>query len=308
MTGSDIYVMRKHILSTDGIHLITGLAVIPKGKIRGILQISHGMTEYIERYRPFMEEIAREGFLVCGHDHLGHGGSVMRESEYGFFGRKDGWKHLVNDTILFARSIRKQFGDDLPCTLMGHSMGSFIARLAMTEYDGYDKLIIMGTGGAYHLVREGCLAISLLRFLYGEHGKEKLIEKLVFGAYNSHFEGKSRYTWLSTDPAFAADFENDPLTQFRFSASGMKDLLTLSREANSKRCFEKTDTTKPILLLSGEEDPVGEYGRGVKRVYRALVHQGCRVNMILYPGCRHEILHDSCRQRVIETIEAFLSA
>ena len=135
------------VISSDNDHELFGIVYLPEDEPRGIFQIVHGMIEHIGRYDRFMTFLANEGYIACGHDHLGHGKTVKNESEYGFIADKNGYQRLVDDVEIFGSAVREKYGRTLPYYLMGHSMGSFIARLTAEQYDSHDKLIIMGTGG-----------------------------------------------------------------------------------------------------------------------------------------------------------------
>ena len=127
--------------SSDNLHTLMGIVYIPKGEIKGAFQIVHGMTEYIDRYNHLMSFLAENGYLVYGYDHLGHGNTVETDYELGFIAHKDGWKHLVDDVVKFTKIVKIMY-PNIPTTLMGHSMGSFIARIVAEKYKTeYDKFI-----------------------------------------------------------------------------------------------------------------------------------------------------------------------
>ncbi len=293
--------------SSDRIHTLHGLLVLPEGEVRGLLQIVHGMAEHIGRYEPLMQEMARAGFACFGCDHLGHGLSAAPE-ERGFFAPRDGWKRLVDDEALIAKAARARFGESLPFALLGHSMGSFIARLAALPIQP-DKLLIVGTGGPNPAAPFGLALIRLIRLFRKDTDFSPLVEKLAFGAYNSRCaQENDPFAWLSRDPQNRANYAADPLCGFPFTVSAMEDLVRLNRECNKASWFSALPADLPIALFAGEEDPVGDWSRGVKKVAARLEKTGHHPELHLYPGCRHEILNDDCSAQVQADIRAFLLA
>lgn len=302
-----VRVIEKEVLSSDKQHYLKGKIYIPEGGAKGLLHVVHGMTEYIGRYDTFMREMAEYGYITFGYDHLGHGKTAIDESELGFIAHTDGWKHLVDDVFLYGNEIRKAMGGDLPFILMGHSMGSFIVRLCAAKYDHQDRLIIMGTGGPNPAAGAGIALTGLLKGVKGERSYSNLAQNMAFGAYNKRFAAENDpYAWLSTVQKTRDDYRADKLCTFLFTISAMQDLIRLNKYCNDKKWFADINKEKPILLVSGSEDPVGEYGSGIKKVYHKLKDAGAAVDMKLYEGCRHEILNDTCRDEVIADIKAFI--
>ena len=139
-------VVDKKIKSSDQKNTLSGVMYIPEGDIRGVFHLVHGMTEYIGRYEPLFSALASNGYLCVGFDNLGHG-KTAKESDLGFIASKNGWSYMVDDVKLFADSIKADY-PNLPYILMGHSMGSFITRVAVSRYlDLADKYICCGTAG-----------------------------------------------------------------------------------------------------------------------------------------------------------------
>ena len=299
--------IEEKVPSSDGIHMLSGMVLIPDGEIRGLFHVVHGMTEYIGRYESFMRDMAQEGYIVFGFDNLGHGHTVNSPDEYGFIAHKDGWNLMVDDVYRFGKAMKEEYGKDLPYYLMGHSMGSFLVRLAAEKYDFQDKLIVMGTGGPQKKTSAGLAYLRAIKRIKGEKYVSKTINHLVFGAYNKRFGNDDPHYWLNTQESGRKAYAQDKLCAFSFTVSAMEDLVMLSRESNKKSWFCSGVSKKPILLLSGADDPVGDYGMGVKHVHDYLKAAGADVRFILYRGYRHEILNDSCRERVISEIKSFCS-
>lgn len=302
-----IKVIDKEVLSSDKIHQLKGKIYIPEGSARGLFHVVHGMTEHIARYDGFMRALAEDGWIVFGYDHLGHGHTARDDSELGFIAHENGWEKLVDDVFLYGNEIRKAMGGDLPFILMGHSMGSFIVRLTAAKYNHYDKLIVMGTGGPNPAAGAGIAMAGMLKKLKGERHISPFLYKTAFGTYNKRFEEENdKYAWLSTLRETRDKYRADKYCTFLFTVSAMQDLVRLNKGCNEKSWFESIDKQKPILLVSGGEDPVGDYGEGIKKVFNSLKATGANVQMKLYEGCRHEILNDICRDEVIADIKRFI--
>ena len=303
-----IQVIEKEVLSSDKQHQLKGKIYLPEGEAKGLLHVVHGMCEYIGRYDSFMREIAEEGYITFGYDHLGHGYTAKDNSELGFIAHENGWQKLIDDVYLFGEAVRKEYGESLPFTLMGHSMGSFIVRLTAAKYDHYDKLIVMGTGGPNPAAGAGIAVCGMLKIFKGERGYSNLVQNMAFGTYNKGFEQENDpYAWLSVNKENRDNYRVDPFCTYQFTLSAMQDLVKLNKYSNDSEWFEKMNKQKPILLTAGGEDPVGEHGTGVKKVYELLKEAGANVQLKLYEGYRHEILNDYCRDTVIADIKAFIA-
>ena len=295
------------VKSTDNIHTLVGRIYIPDGGIKGVLHLVHGMTEHIGRYEPLFSFLAEAGYVAFGYDNLGHGKTAKDDSELGFIANKDGWKYLVNDVEAFALAVKHLYPDK-PFYLMGHSMGSFIARLAAVSFNElYEKLIICGTGGKNPLSNIGLIIADIIKSVKGEKYISKFLINMAFGAYNKRFDGSSKYNWLTKDETIIEKYANDKFCTFSFTVSAMHDLVKLNSVCNEKKWYKDISKTLPILLISGECDPVGNYGKGVKQVYRDLLNVGADANLKLYPDCRHEILNDTCKDEVMADILNFLN-
>lgn len=295
------------VQSTDNIHTLKGKIFIPKGEIKGLFQIVHGMTEYIDRYDHLLSFLAENGYIAFGYDHLGHGKTARDDNELGFIAHKDGWKHLVNDCITFGEAVKKMY-PNLPLYLLGHSMGSFVTRLAVeTSPKIYQKYIICGTSGPNPLGKIGLVFAKLKKLINGEKYISKTIYNLAFGSYNKTFEQISDHDWLTKDREIIKKYENDKYCTFKFTLSAMIDLMTLLENSNRKDWFKNIDKQLPIFIISGDCDPVGDYGKGVTAVYKTLKENGANASLKLYKNCRHEIHNDSAKDEMFADILDFIS-
>ncbi len=296
------------VRSSNGIHRLAGKVYLPAKAPVGILHVLHGMTEHIARYDTFMREMTEAGYLVCGYDHLGHGNTVNHPSELGFIAEQDGHDLLLRDVKVFSDAVRAEYGEALPYVLMGHSMGSFIARLAAEKYVKPHKLIIMGTGGPNPIAGVGLALIGIIKTCKGSHHISPFIDKMAFGGYNKRFDdgASDPRAWLTKDTAVRERYANDPFCNYKFTVSAMGDLITLTKNSNRTAWFKSLPEGLPVLLVSGRDDPVGDFGKGVETVCAKLQKAGHPVTCRLYNGYRHEILNDACHDRVVTDILNFL--
>lgn len=299
--------------SSDGKHTLSGVVYCPLGEAKGYLQVVHGMSEHIGRYDRFMKQMAEEGYITFGYDHLGHGRTATDKSELGYIAKNKGYVHLVDDVKLFADAVIEKYtlekGISGPYILMGHSMGSFVARLTTAKHKKPDKLIIMGTGGKNPLATPGIMIISLIKAIRGGKRFSPFVQKLAFGTYNERFgetpDDASR--WLSTSQECRQKYYDDDYCGFFFTVSAMKDLVTMNRACNLGKWYKNIPKNLPILLVSGEDDPVGNYAKGVLEVTEKLQRQNIPARCIIYKGARHEILEDFTHNDVVSDILEFVS-
>ena len=296
--------IERTVLSTDGIHELYVRYWVPEGEIKGIFQIVHGMTEHIERYDTLMQTMATAGFVSFGHNHLGHK-MTSSDDDLGFFHEKQGYQYLIDDTCKVGKVFSEEFAG-VPHILFGHSMGSFVVRLAALKMPIH-KLIVCGTGGPNPASALGIGICKVLKKLRGQRYVSKLVHTLAFGSYNRRFEGESDYDWLSVNRENIDAYCKDPYCGFSFTVSGMQDLITLIKLCNSKDWFMAMSKELPVYLIAGADDPVGDYGKGVRTVYEELRKRGAKVTMKLYDKMRHEILNDDCKVEVLEDIVGFVN-
>lgn len=292
--------------SRDGEHKIHSIRWVPeRDKPVCVLQIIHGMTEHIDRYDGFAQYMAGKGILVVGDDHLGHGKSVRPGEPYGYFCKEDAATVLVRDEDRLKKMTQEQY-QGVPYIILGHSMGSFIARNYLIRYgSGIDGAVIMGTGMQSKIQLAAARALAGIQILFcGPKHVSKLIDKLAFGMFNKRIEApKTPSDWLCSNEESVKRYRQDPMCNFTFTANGFQTLMKLIWNLHDVEKLKKMPRQLPVFFVAGEEDPVGDYGRAVKQVYESFLQLGMeRVQMKLYPGDRHEILHETDRAEVYADI------
>ena len=301
-------ILDKKVLSSNGKNMLAGKVYLPQGEIKGYFHIVHGMTEYIGRYDAFMKTLAENGYIAFGYDHLGHGHTAQNDSELGFVAERDGDDLLVRDVKIFADAMRSEYGEH-PYYLMGHSMGSFIVRIAAQKYITPDKLIIMGTGGPKGIVLFGLYLSKFISKIRGPKHYSKLIKFLAFGSYNARCpKEEGAYAWLTNDAEIREKYHNDKFCTFEFTVSAMHDLISLTYKSNLEDWFKDVANKMPILLVSGVDDVVGDYSKGVIAINDKLLKYGADVKMKLYKNNRHELLNDNAREECTSDILNYIKA
>ncbi|HIV50311.1 MAG TPA: lysophospholipase [Candidatus Faecalibacterium intestinipullorum] len=287
------------------------LLCLPEGRPRAVLQMTHGMVEYIGRYEQLACWLADRGVAAVGHDHLGHGGSVVSREEYGYFGRPDGNRLLLDDihrVTRWAKALPEL--DGLPWFLLGHSMGSFYARQYLCEYGGeLQGAILMGTGWQPRAAaRAGRALCHLLAAFHGWRYRSKLVDSMAFGSYNRSFRpARTSKDWLNRDEKEVDRYLSEERCSFRFTLNGYDSLFTALERLCDKELLARAPKDLPVLFLSGDDDPVGNRGRGVQKAAQSLRDAGMRrVEVKLYPGARHELLVELNRQEVFADIGSFI--
>ena len=295
--------------SSNGETEVRGLIYLPEGQPKGIIAISHGMIDYVGRYFRLAEFFTENGYIVAGNDHLGHGETASCSgTPYGFFASKNGYSLVIDDLKRMNDLLRAEY-PGLPIYLLGHSMGSFMARLYAERYpESIDKLIIHGTGGKNPLLPFGKAIIGLTRLFKGDLHRSHLVTSIAFGSYNNRFTPEEgMWAWLTRDIPTVSGRMEDPHTSFVFTAAGYADLFKVIGLSNGKAHFAAFPKDLPTLVVSGEDDPVGDYGKGVRFVYNSLKKAGAGdLSLKLYCGARHELFNETNRAEVFADMLAWI--
>ncbi|WDV44266.1 lysophospholipase [Clostridiaceae bacterium M8S5] len=274
-------------------------------KIKGVVQIAHGMAEHIDRYDDFAKYLVRNGFIVYGNNHRGHGKEAIDNGTIGHFSDNDGWNSVVEDMFILNQEVSKHYSN-LPIILFGHSMGSFLSRTYIYKYPKtVDIVVLSGTGyGAFSTTSLGKFISKLVILIKGKKEKSKLMNLLSFKGYNKSFSPvRTDFDWLSRDEKEVDKYVEDELCGEVFTAGFFYDLLSGLREIHKKKNIINIPKTIPILLISGDKDPVGNNSIGVNKVYQLYKKFGINnIEMKIYKNARHELLNETNKDEVYEYI------
>lgn len=285
--------------------MIRAVKYVPEKPIKAILQISHGMVEFIDRYENFADFLCEKGILVTGNDHLGHGGSVRSKEDWGYFSSEDGNRCIIEDLHQLTLLTKNEY-PNIPMFLLGHSMGSFYARQYICDYPfEFNGAIIMGTGlEAKPTVSAGRMVCKILATFKGWKYRSEFVNNMAFGSYNKKFEPcRTKMDWLTKDENIVDWYLNEPRCTFLFTLNGYYNMFTGILRLHDKSLLSKMNKDMPIFFVSGEDDPVGSFGKGVKKSYDMAKDAGVKdVSIKLYPKDRHEILNETDRENVYQDL------
>lgn len=276
---------------------------------KAVVQLIHGMEEHIGRYSDFAEYLAHNGYIVFGHDNLGHGKTAKIKRDFGYFNCEHGWDALCEDIHIYHNTISSLY-PDIPYIIFGHSMGSLLARTYITKYnDDINGLIISGTSGKKRGLSLGILLAEIIEKLRGQRFRSKLIKNLVTGSFNRKFKPcLTEVDWISSDEETVQEYLADPLCGSNFTVSAYRSLLSGAKYLSKQKNINKTPDI-PILIFSGALDPVGENGKGVKRVFNMLKKAHVEdVTLHLFENGRHEMLNEVNKDEVYDLVKRWLWA
>ncbi len=296
-------------LSRDDETTIYAEKYVPTKEIRGILIVAHGMNEYFGRYKEMCEVLVNEGYLVAGPDHLGHGHTARDyQLEFGYFADNDGATVVVRDLHRLKKMIQEEYPDK-PIFLMGHSMGSFIARNYIEMYgSGINGVILMGTGSFSNFwLKAGLLYLRLSARIHGWHYRDSLCTKVALGAFDKSFPADGPLGWTCSRKEARMESAGDDLMGGEFTLNGYYTLSVLAIRMQDKQRMKAIPETLPVLFMSGADDPVGRKGGVPKELAEEYKAMGIKdVSVKLYPGDRHEIYHEADRYNVFFDIIGFM--
>lgn len=278
--------------------------------VKGVVQLVHGSCEYATRYDDFARFLIARGYIVYANDHRGHGKSVSQKEELGYFGPKDGWKMIIDDTYLLTNYIKKEHPEQ-KIVLLGHSMGSFIARhYAILYGDAIDGLILSGTAHYNKLELKLGHSIATWDVKSGKaYNRNKLIDTLSYSSFHKQFKKENdSLAWLTRDRKIRDIAHKDEMFGFKFTSGAFKDMFEGLMVITNPLEIAKMPKKLPIYILSGENDPVGKNGKMVKKTYTLFKESGMENVLIkLYPGMRHEILNEIGKEEVCKDILKWIS-
>lgn len=300
----------KHTLEFESFQdrlAIYGTIIKPAGEIKGIVQIVHGMSEYHERYLPFMEFLADAGFLCVSHDHRGHGRSVRKKEDLGYFYERSG-SFIVEDAHQVTYLMKKEY-PALPYFLFGHSMGSLVVRAYTKKYDyELQGLIVCGSPSKNPAALGGQVLATLIAKCKGDHERSSLIQRMAFGSFNKKIANpKSENAWICSNEEAVKAYDADPLCGFVFTVNGFENLFRLLRNVYDDEGWLLRNPKLPIFFIAGSEDPcIGSEMkfRDAQDFMKRLGYKN--IKQRLYPGMRHELLNESDKAIVYKDVLLFM--
>ena len=298
--------------SATGVCRIFARSIAPadRTKVKGVLQVVHGMAEHGERYQAMAYYMAYHGYAVFIHDQAGHGRSVESDELLGYFGDKNGWRGLIQDVHTLMEKAKEKY-PGRPVFLLGHSMGSFVARAFAAQYgDELTGAVFCGTSGENPGAAAGVAVAGIVEKFRGTLFRSAFIDHIAFGSYNQRYENpRTPFDWLSRDESEVDAYIADPLCGYLFTAAGYRDMFTLLQNVSGKAWYRSVPNALPILLISGSMDPVGGYGKGVRQVCRDLRKTGHEdVTIRVYDGARHELFNETNAKDVLRELLDWLDS
>lgn len=273
---------------------------------KAVIQFAHGMEEYQDRYESFFEQLQKNGFAVVSNDLRGHGKNAAIQ---GYFGKKDGWKSLIEDQNVMYEFIKKTY-KGAPVYLFGHSMGTILLRLYLTETsDNYLKVVLSGYPNYQGAAGIGSKLCNIVRLFHNEMHRSKFLTRLAIGPYMKAVrDRKTDLDWLSYNEENVKNYINDPLCGKPFTIPAFKDLFIMVSKLHNIKAYKNVNKDLSFLMLSGKDDPVTGGEKGIKDTLSTLNKIGfTNITEISYEKMRHEILNETNKQLVINDIIKFLN-
>ena len=276
---------------------------------KGVVQLFHGMAEHIKRYDDFATFLNNHGYVVIGHDHRGHGDSVSGNETLGYLG-ESGFSKVLEEGYMVTQYIKSRY-PGAPLYLFAHSFGSFIGQDYITKY-GHELSGVILSGSAKKSGPLIEIALKLAQFqtlLFKESKKAKFLDNLSFLGYNKNIDNpQTPFDWLSRDENQVNKYIQDPLCGFlctinfyKESSKGLKTLYVADK-------LNKIPKNLPIFILSGSDDPVGEYSKSVKALRDQYIDLDMKnIQMKIYQGGRHEMINEINRQEVYKDVLEFIN-
>ena len=276
----------------------------PEGQPRAVVQILHGIAEFVDRYDDFASFLTKHGIAVVGEDHMGHGQSINGEGIQGYF--HGGWFTAIEDSMQLMRDTMAQFSG-VPYILFGHSMGSFMARTILCKYpaSGIHAAIICGTGWQPSFALPALIkVVEGICKKTGETNPNETLQGMVFGSYNKKVEHpRTEFDWLTRDAGIVDAYIAHPLCGFTASCGLLREMMKGISYIQQKKNLAAMEKNLPVFFIAGGDDPVGSYGKGVQKCADAFVSAGMLdVKTKIYPLGRHEILNEINKEEVYEDV------
>ena len=300
-----------YIPSRDGVHRLHVVLWEPEGEVRAVVQISHGMIEMIDRYEDFALFLNRHGYAVIGNDHLGHGLTAGNDADLGYFCLRNMSATVVADLHRVTRYAKKKYKKK-PYFMLGHSMGSFMARRYLMTYGmDLDGCVICGTGSQSRPVLiAGPVVANALRLVFGDRFRSRLLERNAFGTYQKRIPNPcTKSDWMTRDTAIVDWCRSNKYCSFRFTLNGYRTLFEVLSFIQKRQNIDRIPKELPLFFIAGGQDPVGHYGRDVRRISAGYEKAGVEdVSLKIYQEDRHEILNELDRDLVYRDVLSWLEA
>lgn len=300
-----------YIPSRDGVHRLHVVLWEPEGEVRAVVQISHGMIEMIDRYEDFALFLNRHGYAVIGNDHLGHGLTAGNDADLGYFCLRNMSATVVADLHRVTRYAKKKYKKK-PYFMLGHSMGSFMARRYLMTYGmDLDGCVICGTGSQSRPVLiAGPVVANALRLVFGDRFRSRLLERNAFGTYQKRIPNpRTKSDWMTRDTAIVDWCRSNKYCSFRFTLNGYRTLFEVLSFIQKRQNIDRIPKELPLFFIAGGQDPVGHYGRDVRRISAGYEKAGVEdVSLKIYQEDRHEILNELDRDLVYRDVLSWLEA
>ncbi len=289
--------------STDSNVNVHFIKWIPDGEVKGIVQIVHGMTEYMDRYDDIALFLNKHNILVIGHDHLGHGYTANSIEELGYFADWAGNGKLVSDIFRLKVIVKREY-PNVPYFLIGHSIGSLLTREYIMRFkDDLDGVILMGIMNYSNIkVFVGITIGKIIALFKGRKYRSTILNTLGVELYNLKFREDGRNSWITSDKEIVKAYNKNPLCTFTYTVGAYLDILEGMKEVNTFENISNINKNLPILLLSGDADPVGDFGKSVKKLYKTYKNMDLNVKIKLYKNCRHELVNELNREQIYNDI------
>ena len=281
---------------------------LPEGQPKAVVQIVHGIAEFVERYDLFANYLTGLGFAVVGEDHMGHGQSINGHGIRGYF--HGGWFTAIEDTMQLMKDTMAEY-PGVPYVLFGHSMGSFMARTILCRYldSGISAAIICGTGWQPAFALPALIrVVETICKKTGETMPNEKLQGLVFGSYNNKVEHpRTEYDWLTRDKEIVDAYIAHPLCGFTASCGLLREMMKGIHYIEQPKNLANMRKDLPVFFIAGGDDPVGSYGKGIRQSAEAFKKAGMTdVSVKIYPLCRHEILNEINKEEVFADVAKWI--
>ena len=283
---------------------------VPEGDVKAVVQLSHGMAEYALRYEELANFLCDNGIAFYAHDHRGHGETAESVDELGFLAENDGFNRVVEDLATMIRKCHEDFPRK-KVILLAHSFGSFVSQCFMEKYGNeVDAVVLCGSAGPRLLLTgSGRFLAGIITKCFGKKAKSAFLDGLVFGSYNKGIESDSSAAWISRDNEVVKKYDNDPMCGFKVTNEFFYDFLGGLTNIHLKKNMKKIPKDLPVFIIAGEADPVGEYGKSVKNLYKAYKNLCLSdVTLKLYPEARHELFNEFNKTDVMNDVLVWISS